>query len=244
MNMTIIFVAALSFLATVLGGYFSLRNQKYIYKIMAFTAGIILGVVFLEILPEIFEMIKANNYDIKFVMLFILIGFFIFHILERSVLIHNHNEEEYLDHKHQYIGIMSALALIIHSLIDGLLIGIGFNISNEIGIIIAIAVIVHNFTDGLNIVNFILHNQGSKKSAKIFLFFDALAPVIGIILATIFTLNKNFLIYFLSLFAGFLIYIAASDILPEAHKKDSSYKTILLTISGVLVIFFITQMLE
>ena len=57
----------------------------------------------------------------------------------------------------------------------------------------------------------------------------------------VFRLPESFLVLYLGFFAGFLLYIGASDILPEAHSKHSSFKTILLTLLGVILIFIITR---
>lgn len=239
--MTLIFLSIAAFISTLIGGYFSIKNQNNIHKIMAFTAGVILGVVFFEIFPEIFELVKENNLDFTSVMISLILGFLFFHILEKSILIHHHHEGEYKEHKHPHVGIASSLALIGHSFMDGIGIGLGFQISNTVGLAVAIAVIAHDFTDGMNTVNLLLHNKNSNLKAKIFLIFDALAPVLGVLATLFFTISSKILVLYLGFFAGFLLYISASDILPEAHEKDSSYKTILLTISGILFIFIISK---
>ncbi len=208
---------------------------------MAFTAGVILGVVFFEIFPEIFELVKENDYNFTSAMIALILGFLFFHILEKSILIHHHHEGEYQDHKHPHVGMASALALIGHSFLDGVGIGLGFQVSPAVGFGVAIAVIAHDFTDGMNTVNLLLHNKNSDAKAKLFLVFDALAPVAGVLSTLFFVIPNSFLVLYLGFFAGFLLYISASDILPEAHQKDSSYKTILLTIFGLLFIFLISQ---
>ncbi len=109
------------------------------------------------------------------------------------------------------------------------------------GILVAVAVISHDFSDGLNTVSLILAHKNTDKKALAFLFIDAIAPVLGGLSTLLFQLPKNILLLYLGFFAGFLLYIGASDILPEAHSQHSSYKTILMTIMGVLFIFIITR---
>ncbi|MFO0743443.1 MAG: ZIP family metal transporter [Candidatus Paceibacterota bacterium] len=239
--MTIILLSIAAFFSTLLGGYFSIKNQDKLHKIMAFTAGVILGVVFFDIFPELFELISKNNFDFTFVMIALTLGFLVFHILEKSILIHHHHESEYGAHKHPNVGIAQALALIGHSFMDGAGIGLGFQVSPVVGIAVAIAVIAHDFTDGMNTVNLLLHHKNSNKKAKAFLILDSLAPVLGVVSTLFFAVPENFLILYLGFFAGFLLYISASDILPEAHEKDSSYKTILATVCGLLFIFIISR---
>jgi ZIP family zinc transporter len=68
-----------------------------------------------------------------------------------------------------------------------------------------------------------------------------LAPVLGAISTLFFQVSPRFLVLYLAFFAGFLLYIGASDILPEAHSKHSSLKLIGLTILGVIFIFIISR---
>lgn len=239
--MPIIFLSLLTFISTYSGGLLALKFKHNLNSIMGFTAGVLLGVVSFEIFPEIIELIKANNFSPTGVMVALVTGFLLFHILEKSVLLHHGHEGDYSAHTHPHVGVMSALALIGHSLMDGIGIGLAFQVSPAVGIAVAIAVISHDFTDGMNTVTLMLHNQHTTKKSKIFLLFDALAPILGAISTLFFTVSHHFLLLYLGFFAGFLLYIGATDILPEAHSKNSSYKTIGLTIFGVLLMFIISQ---
>jgi ZIP family zinc transporter len=175
-------------------------------------------------------------------MIALVIGFLLFHIIEKSVLIHHSHESEYTEHTHPHVGIISALALIGHSFMDGVSIGLAFQINPAVGLIVAIAIISHDFTDGMNTVTLMLINKNTTAKAKLFLLFDSLSPIFGVAATLFFTVPKYYLVLYLGAFAGFLLYIGATDILPEAHSKKSSYKTILLTILGVILIFIITRL--
>lgn len=209
---------------------------------MAFAAGVLLGVVAFDIFPEIIEEIKTNNFSATGVMVALVLGFLIFHILEKSILIQHCHEEDCVAHKHPHIGVASALALAGHSFLDGVGIGLGFQVSSTIGILIAIAVISHDFTDGMNIVTLMLNNKNSTQKSKIFLLLGAIMPILGAASTLFFEVPAQFLILYLGFFAGFLLYIGASDILPEAHAEKSSYKLIGLTILGTLFIFIVTRL--
>jgi len=209
---------------------------------MAFAAGVLLGVVAFDIFPEIIEQIKIHNFNSVEVMVALVLGFLIFHILEKSILIqHCHEEECSIHHKHPHIGIASALALAGHSFMDGVGIGLGFQVSPIIGALVAVAVISHDFTDGMNTVTLMLNNKNSNRNSKIFLLIDSITPVLGATSTLFFKVSPHFLVLYLGFFAGFLLYIGASDILPEAHSKQSSYKLMGLTILGTLFIFLITR---
>lgn len=236
----IIFSVA-AFFSTYLGGLFAVKFRDKLHLIMAFAAGVLLGVVGFEIFPEIIEQINVNNFNSIEAMIAFVVGFLLFHIVEKTVLIHHAHEHDYIEHKHPHVGIASALALTGHSFIDGMGIGLGFQISPAVGLLVAIAVISHSFTDGLNSMSLMLTNKNTTKKSKMFLLLHSIAPVLGVISTFFFEVSPRFLVLYLGFFAGFLIYIGASDILPEAHSKRSSYKLIGLTVSGVLFIFVISQ---
>lgn len=241
MNFEPLLFSILTFASTFLGGLFALKFKNSLHFIMAFAAGVLLGIVSFDIFPEIIEQIKEYNFSSISVMVAMVCGFLIFHILEKSILLHTHSEEHFPKHKHPHVGIFSALALAGHSFMDGVAIGLGFQVNSMIGVLIAIAVISHDFTDGMNTVSLMLSHKNTDKNAKLFLFITAITPVLGVVSTLFFTVPPYFLFLYLGFFAGFLLYIGASDILPEAHAERSSYKLIGLTILGALFIFTITR---
>ena len=241
MNFIPIIVSLLTFISTFLGGIFAMRYKNRMHYIMAFAAGVLLGVVTFDIFPEIIEQIKTYNFNSVEVMVALVLGFLLFHILEKSILIQHCHEEDCIAHKHPHIGVASALALAGHSFMDGVGIGLGFQVNPAIGILVAIAVISHDFTDGMNTVSLMLLHNNSDKKSKAFLLLDAITPVLGAASTLFFRVSPHFLVLYLGFFAGFLLYIGASDILPEAHAENSSYKLMALTILGTLLIFIITR---
>jgi len=236
-----IILSICTFFSTLFGGLFGLKNQDKLHLILGFTAGVLLGVVSFDIFPEIFENVEKLNLPPVEPMIALVVGFLLFHILEKTVLIHHSQEDEYGIHKHPTVGVLSALALTGHSFMDGVGIGLGFQVSIATGILVAIAVISHDFADGLNTVTLVLVNDNPQKRALKFLFLDALAPVAGAASTLLFTLPQNFLVLYLGFFAGFLLYIGAANILPEAHAKHSSIGTIIMTVLGAVFIFLVTR---
>lgn len=236
-----ILLASATFFSTLSGGLTALKHKDKLHRFLGYTAGVLLGVVAFDLLPEIFEAIRNNHMEATWPMVTLVVGFLLFHTLEKSILIHHSQEEEYELHHHPDVGVASALALIGHSFLDGVGIGLGFQAGNTVGIAVAIAVIAHDFTDGLNTVNLLLLNKHLPKRAFLFLLGDAFAPVLGVASTLLFTISDKALPIYLGFFAGFLLYIGASEILPEAHSKHSSYQTIVLTVLGAAFIFAVTR---
>lgn len=111
-------------------------------------------------------------------MITLVVGFLVFHIIEKSILIHCSQEHECEVHHHPQVGIASALALSGHSFLDGVGIELGFQVDNKVGIAIAIAVLAHDFSDGLNTVGLMLANKNTTRRA-VMLLLDAAAPTLG-----------------------------------------------------------------
>ncbi len=235
-----ILFAAATFASTLLGGLTGIRNQTKIHKILGLTAGVVIGVVAFDLLPEIFRSL-GHGVSARGAMLALVCGFLVFHVIEKGILIHHNQESDYELHHHPQVGMASALALSGHSFLDGLGIGLGFQAGNAVGIAVAIAVIAHDFSDGLNTVTLMVINGNNRRKALRMLFVDATAPVAGAFIGTIVHVSPGGLTLYLGFFAGFLLYIGASDILPEAHRRHSSYATIGLTVVGAAFIFFITR---
>jgi zinc transporter ZupT len=239
--MTPILLSFATFLSTLSGGLTGLKNKDRMHRFLGYTAGVLLGVVAFDLLPEIFSLVTRQHRDPTGAMVALVCGFLVFHIIEKSILIHHTHEDEYQLHHHPQVGVASALALSGHSFLDGVGIGLGFQAGTAVGVAVAIAVIAHDFTDGLNTVNLMLLNKNRSPKAFMFLLLDALAPVLGVLSTKLFRLSDAGLILYLGFFAGFLLYIGASEILPEAHSQHSSYQTIGLTITGAVFMFVVTR---
>lgn len=234
-------LAAFTFVSTMLGGFVALKNHNNLHRLLGYTSGVILGVIAFDLLPEIFAAVEAQHMSPTGPMVALVIGFLLFHIIEKSILIHHAHEGEYGPHHHPQVGVLSALALAGHSFLDGVGIGLGFQVNQAIGIAVAIAVIAHDFSDGLNTVGLMLAHKNKPRRAVALLVVDALAPVAGALSTLLFTASDAGLTLYLGFFAGFLLYIGASEILPEAHSKHSSYKTIVLTVFGAVFMFVVTR---
>jgi len=240
--MEAILLSFFTFISTFSGGLFALKNKDKLHLIMSLTAGVLMGVVFFDLMPEIFQLSKNNNLNVTPTFIALIFGFLLIHILEKFALIHNRrHEQEYAPHRHPTVGLINASGLSFHSFLDGVGIGLGFQVSPQVGFIVALAVIAHDFSDGLNTVTLMLSHKNSSKRALVLLLVDATTPLLGAASTLLFRIPDQILILYLGFFAGFLLYIGASDLLPEAHSEHSSFKMVGLTIVGILFIFLVTR---
>lgn len=243
--MSAILFSLATFFSTCVGGLFALKFRDRLHFILSFTAGVLLGVVSFDILPEIFKLAHEQGIDATGAMVALVVGFLLFHSLEKFVLIHHAHEADYAVHHHPQVGVLSAFSLAGHSFMDGVGIGLGFQISESVGIVVAIAVISHDFCDGLNTVSLMLVNHNTTRRSIVMLLLDATAPILGAVSTLVIQVSPSILMLYLGFFAGFLLYIGASDILPEAHSQNHSATTISLiglTCIGAAFIFFVTRL--
>lgn len=222
------------FVATLLGGLFAIHFKDKLHLVLGFSAGAVIGVAFFDLLPEALEL-GSGFYDTSFITSLAALGFIIFMILDRFVILHSHNHED--GHSKMKRGLLGASSLSIHSFIDGVAIGLAFQISPAVGAVVAVAVLVHDFSDGINTVSLIIKNGGNKKQAFRWLLADAAAPVLGIVSTLFFSLPQKSLGVMLAMFAGFFMYIGASDLLPESHHNHPTVWTTVFTVIGMAVLY-------
>ncbi len=237
--MPIIYVVCATVLFTLLGGFVALRYKGYSHIFAGLTAGVLIAVVFLEIIPEILEMNPHSSLPL----LWVVIGFVLFHIFEKIFALHHSHGEAEMDHEHAHTHPVSRTAavwaLILHSLLDGVSIGLAYHVSPVFGSLLAIGVIAHDFSDGFNTVS--LTSHGSTSRSKKFLLLDALAPALGAVIGFWIVVPQHILAILLSIFAGILLYVATGDILPEAHcpKKKHMIQHLVAMVIGVAYIAYI-----
>jgi len=233
----VILIVLATVIATVCGGLFAMRFKDKLHLILGFSAGAVIGVAFFNLLPESLELGK-QIYSLSFITSIVALGFLVFMMLDRLLSFHDHSED--CDNK-RHNGRLGAGSLSLHSLLDGVAIGLSFNVSQSVGIIVAIAVLAHDFSDGINTVGMILKSKGSRKETFVWLGIDSIAPVIGIISTYFFTLSQTSLGLLLALFCGFFLYIGASDLLPESHHGHPARWTSLTTLMGALCIYIVVR---
>jgi zinc transporter ZupT len=236
----IILISLLVFIIIILGGVFALKYKDKLHLILGFSAGSIIAVAFFDLIPEALEL-AGGLYDIHHIVSLIALGFFLFMILDRFVIFHSHHTQDDHHQEDQIRGKIGAGSLAVHSFIDGLAIGLSFQVSSAVGIIVTTAVLVHGFSDGINVVNLILKNGGTARSARKWVLVDALAPVCGIVATLFFILPESVLGVILALFSGFFLYIGASDLLPESHHNHPRIWTTVATLIGAGVLFLAIQ---
>ena len=232
-------LAGLTVVSTLAGGLLALRLRDRIGTIIAFSGGIVVAVALFDVLPEAIDAVDDGQRVGGFAGL----GFLVFFLAHRLLVLHHRDPDEQAK-GHAQVGALGAAGLSVHSFVDGLGIGLAFNLSTATGLLVFVAVVSHDFADGLNTVSFVLRQGGTIERARQWLAVDAIAPLLGAIVGTfVLDVSERQLGTLLALYAGFFLYMGASDLLPEAHEHPS-WRRVGLTVTGFAVIFAISLALN
>ncbi len=233
-------LAGLAVLAIFGGGATALRLHHSLPTVIALSGGIVVAVALLEVLPEAIESIGDAHDAVPLVAL----GFLGFFLLERVLVLHHRDDPEQA-RSHGRVGVLGAMGLSLHTFTDGVGIGLAFSVNAETGLLVLLAVVGHGFADGLNTVSFVLSQSDDASRAKRWLRIDALAPLAGAAVGSLISVSEVTLGYFLAVYAGFFLYMGATDLLPAAHAHEhdgdgGSWRRVALTVAGFAAIYGIT----
>jgi zinc transporter, ZIP family len=224
-------LASLTVVSTFLGGMVALRLRRELTTVIALTGGVVVGVALFDVLPEAIDTVKNSGRVTELVGA----GFLFFFLAERLLVLHHRDEPEQA-RAHAQVGVLGAAGLSLHSLIDGLGIGLAFGLDATTGLLVFLAVLSHDFADGMNTVSFILSQSDDRRKALTWLGIDAIAPLVGAIVGASLSVSEYALGHLLALYAGFFLFMGATDLLPEAHQHPSRLR-VALTAFGFVTIF-------
>jgi ZIP family zinc transporter len=218
--------AVLTTVSTLLGGLVALRIRNQLTTLIALTGGIVVAVALFHVLPEAFEAV-GNAQHVAWL---VGAGFLAFFLAERALVLH-HRDDPDQARAHHHVGALGAGGLSLHSFIDGLGIGLAFHLDTSTGLLVFLAVISHDFADGMNTVGFILRQGGQVRTAVKWLALDAVAPLAGAFVGAAISVSEHSLGLLLAVYAGFFLFMGATDLLPEAHEHPS-VRRVALTVAG------------
>ncbi|MFB9246735.1 ZIP family metal transporter [Sphaerisporangium melleum] len=235
-------LAFAAFVTTLLGGLVAQRVRDRRHIVLGAAAGVMLGVVAFDLIPESLALSSHRLLGVPVPVLALAAGFLAIHVVERSLAVHDVKDGHYASHSHRHsaVGLGAGSALVVHSFIDGAAIGAAFQSGRELGLVVAVAVIAHDFTDGFNTFTLTTLYGNARRRALTLVLLDAVAPVLGAALTFLVDIPEPVLAGYLGFFAGFLLYLATADILPEAHTTDHpTQATLLATLAGTVFMWLV-----
>jgi len=217
--LSVILVSLVSFM----GVLFIALKEKTINRILnflvSFACGALLGGAFLHLLPESAENLGEKSF------VFVIVAFLAFFILEKIFRWRHCHLGHCSTHSFAYLNLLGDG---LHNFVDGAVIAAAFLTNISLGISTTLAVILHEIPQEIGDFSILLYGGIERKRALLFNFASAVTAIFGALAVYFFAGKVSGLIPFLLPFAaGGFIYIAATDIIPELHKKEDLKQSIL-----------------
>ena len=198
---------------------------------VSFSAGALLGDVFIHLLPEVVE---EYSHSISLIFIYVLVGILTSFILEKIICWRHCHLPITKNHIHNFAW-MNLWGDFFHNFIDGLTIAASYLLNTGAGIATTLAVAFHEIPQEIGDFGVLLHGGFKIKKALFLNFLTALSAVIGTLISLFLNNRIENLTLFLAPFAaGNFIYIASSDLIPELHKETIIKKGIIQIVTFLL----------
>ena len=227
---------------------FKKENKAGFLKAMiSLAAGALLGVAFLDLLPEAIE---ANIYKPYTIFATVLASIIVFFLLERVFHWHHCRCGEHgrpcADDKKSLIFV-NLTGDAIHNFVDGALIASAFLLDFNAGILVTLAVILHEIPQEISDFGVLLYAGLSRTKAILYNVMTALIAVLGAVVFYYYGSQfANALPLIIAFAAGNFIYLSTADLMPELHHEERPrkifYHTLWLLI-GVLLVYLAGQII-
>jgi zinc and cadmium transporter len=227
---SVITVSLIAFIGIIFIGLDERALKRVLMSLVGFSSGTLLGGAFLHLLPEAIEEDATRMTTFYYVIL----GIVIFFALEKFFYWRHCHEEECPVHTFVYLNLIGDG---IHNFIDGMIIAATYLIAFEsgnyaIGFATTLAVIFHEIPQEIGDFGVLIYGGLSKKKALTYNFVSALTAVVGAVATYYLAYMQSIETLLVPFAAGGFIYIAATDLMPELHKRVHAGESIvqLLTI--------------
>ena len=226
-------VSVISFAGAVFIGLREGLMKRLLMVLVAFSSGTLIASAFLDLLPEALnELYPVRAFS------FVILGIVVFFAMEKFLYWRHCHEGECPVHMFAYVNLVGDG---VHNFIDGMIIAASFILSYDLGFATTLAVIFHEIPQEIGDFGVLIYGGLAKRKALAYNFISALTAVAGSLVTYYLASYVQDVGAFLVPFAaGGFIYIAATDLMPELHKKYHAKESF---IQLVAILFGIGSML-
>lgn len=218
------------------------KRDAAVLLTLPFGAGALLAAAFFDLLPEAFKLGEP-----RVLLLWTLGGFTLFFVLERCASwFHHHHEHDSVEHKNAQQRRLIVIGDVMHNAIDGLAIGAAFLVSVPTGIITTLAVSAHEIPKELGTFALLLSRGWKDKIVLLANVATALATIVTALAMYFLGSDIHFPVGpLLAITAGFFIYVAASDIIPDIHEQPRRTGTLqaAMLVAGIIIVGYAITLL-
>ena len=216
---SVIIVSLVAFVGIIFIGLQEAFLKRIVMALVGFASGSLIGGAFIHLLPESLE--KSG----QAMFYYVVVGIVFFFVMEKFLYWRHCHEETCPVHIFAYVNLIGDG---IHNFIDGMIIAASFALSYDLGFATTLAVIFHEIPQEIGDFGVLIYGGLSKRRALAYNFISALTAVAGSLVTYYLTSYVQDVGGFLVPFAaGGFIYIAATDLMPELHKKYQARESII-----------------
>lgn len=232
--------------AGLIGGIILLFKEKWAKKLASVSvplaAGVLLAVSFLDLFPEAIEGAGETAFSV------VLIVFVVLFMIERFFFYFHHHLESGEKHAGHYHGKGETVVPLvifgdtIHNFLDGVVIGTSFLVNPALSLMVAFSTFLHETPHEVADFGILLANGWSRKRAIVANLFSSLATFPGAILTYLYAERiEQGVGILLALAAGFFLYVATTDFLPEATHAPKRFvgRQALFLLIGIFAIVIV-----
>ncbi|MDH5794157.1 MAG: ZIP family metal transporter [Candidatus Bathyarchaeota archaeon] len=233
-------VSLISFVGVIFIGLKESLLRRIVMALVGFASGTLLGGAFFDLLPEAVNMINPPITIFYFVTL----GIIVFFCIEKFLYWRHCHEEECQVHTFAYISLVGDG---VHNFIDGMIIAATFVLGFELGFITTLAVISHEIPQEIGDFGVLIYSGLGKRKALTYNFISALTAILGAIVTYYVVYLRSNYALLVPFAAGGFIYIAATDLMPELHKKSHAGESIIQLLSilfGLGLMAYLTSLIN
>lgn len=224
-------------IGSLIGLIFKRENSKFMSAVLGFTAGVMMGISFFELLPSGFKELGFTRASIAFIAGFIFI-FLIDYLIPHEYIGQKEKINDKTDRKLLRTGLFVALGIGIHNFPEGMATFYSSMVDVKIGMAIGVAIAIHNIPEGIAVSAPVYKATGSRKKAFLWSFLSGVVEPIGAILTALILLpflNPQVLGYMLSGIAGLMVFISIDELMPVSKSYGYLHLPIVSFIAGMIV---------
>ncbi|MGH7631001.1 MAG: ZIP family metal transporter [Gemmatimonadales bacterium] len=207
------------------------RSLRAIDVGIAFSAGFMLAVALLGVLPEVFARGDASAAG------YVLAGYLVVHGAQHVLAPHFHFGEE--THRvSAFAGLVALVGLAVHTFFDGVAIAAGFLSSDRLGLLLALSVLLHKLPEGVTVASLMVAGGHGRRGALGGAGVVGLATILGVLSTEALAPLAR---HGLALSAGVTLYVAASELVPAFQSRRRAVAT--LAFAGGIGSFLLASLL-
>lgn len=229
--LSIFFAIIGTLIGSFLGIFFAKRTQKSIGILLGFTAGIMIGIVSIDVVPTL-----LIEYDILKVILYLLLGSVLTHLIDKYLENYIKTKKiKDLNNQLVYTGFLMLIALALHNIPEGIALSASSLYNINMGLKMGIVIAIHDIPEGMAISGPMISGGIKKKKAFFYAVLTSLFTIFGSLIGISLGSYLDELIYVaLALASGAMLYVAYKDLIPRSLEFiEESLLTMMILIGFI-----------